>query len=179
MKKHFALGILIAVFAAAYSPNTAGTGILEPWRQYRDLHLRRRSRIPYRSDERGDIWEELCSWLGVRHINTQGGTPIEWYAYGKYYFCHSRKQVKTVCEFWPCAVLLHGGAVLWYPGWRRREHPDSQQALHNAPDIQLGPVFGTGGALPILIYFYRLHRERAKPNRVFAVIIRAGIRYEI
>jgi hypothetical protein len=175
MKKHFALGILIAVFVAAYSPKTAGqvswslggnTGI-SIYDGAAGFHIGPMSEVIFgRNFAVGSEFD----------INTQGGTPIEWYAYGKYYFSIAGSKLRPFANFGLALYFYTGGPYFGIQGGGGVNIPIANK-LYITPDIQLGPVFGTGGG-DYFDYFYG-YTVKGPSRTVFAVIIRAGIRYEI
>jgi len=93
------------------------------------------------------------------NINTQTGTPVEWAAYFKYYFDTQNPGIK---------LYANGGMGLWfvtggpYVGLRFGGGANFKIAnnLYIPADLQLGPVFITGG-------------------NVFYIAITTGIRYEL
>jgi hypothetical protein len=174
MKKHFALGILIAVFAAAYSPNTAAqvswslggnTGI-SIYDGAAGFHIGPMSEV---------IFGRNFAVGSEFNINTQGGTPIEWYAYGKYYFAITGSKLRPFANFGLALYFYTGGPYFGIQGGGGVNIPIANK-LYIAPDIQFGPVFGTGGSSYFDPFFGIV---QGQSRTVFAVIIRAGIRYEI
>ncbi len=93
------------------------------------------------------------------NINTQGGTPIEWADYFKYYFDIPRSTVKA---------YVNGGFSLWfyeggpYFGLRFGGGANFKVAprIYIPADLQLGPVFASGVS-------------------IFYFAITSGIRYEL
>ncbi len=93
------------------------------------------------------------------NINTQGGTPIEWADYFKYYFDVQGSKIKP---------YVNGGFSLWfytggpYFGLRFGGGANFPIApkLYIPADLQLGPVFSSG-------------------TSVFYFAITTGIRYEL
>ena len=93
------------------------------------------------------------------NINTQSGTPVEWAAYFKYYFDTPNPSIK---------IYADGGMGLWfvtggpYVGLRFGGGANFKIAnnLYIPADLQLGPVFITGG-------------------NAFYIAITTGIRYEL
>ena len=93
------------------------------------------------------------------NINTQGGTPVEWAAYFKYYFDTSNPSIKLYGDGGMGLWFLTGGP---YVGLRFGGGANFKVAnnLYIPADLQLGPVFVTGGN-----FFY--------------IAITTGIRYEL
>lgn len=92
------------------------------------------------------------------NINTQGGTPVEWGNYFKYYISLPASKVRPYVD---------GGFSLWfvtggpYFGLRFGGGANIPIApnLDIAPDMQLGPIFATG-------------------TTVFYFVMRCGVRYQ-
>jgi hypothetical protein len=93
------------------------------------------------------------------NINTQSGTPVEWAVYFKYYFDTQNPSIK---------IYGDGGMGLWfitggpYIGLRFGGGANFKVAnnLYIPADLQLGPVFSSGG-------------------NAFYIAITTGIRYEL
>jgi hypothetical protein len=92
-------------------------------------------------------------------INTQGGTPVEWANYFKYYFTVPGSKIKP---------YANGGFGLWfYTGgpyfslnFGGGANFPVAKNLYVPAELQFGPVFGNGGS-------------------IFYFAITSGIRYEI
>ena len=93
------------------------------------------------------------------NINTQGGTPVEWAAYFKYYFDTQNPSIKIYGDAGMGLWFVTGGP---YIGLRFGGGANFKVAnnLYIPADLQLGPVFVTGGN-----FFY--------------IAITTGIRYEL
>lgn len=107
-------------------------------------------------------------------INTQGGTPLLWYNYFKYFFTLPGSKLKPygdaglVLNFMtggPYFGLLFGGGV----------NIPIANKLVASPELQMGPIFGVGGGS------YRVGPVvfEAESATLFTVIIRGGIRYDL
>ncbi len=55
------------------------------------------------------------------NINTQGGTPIQWASYFKYYFNIPGSTIKPYADAGFSLFLRHGGALFWHSSRRRRD----------------------------------------------------------
>lgn len=93
------------------------------------------------------------------NINTQSGTPVEWAVYFKYYFDTQNPSIKLYGDAGMGLWFVTGGP---YVGLRfgGGAHFKVANNLYIPADIQLGPVFITGG-------------------NVFYIAITTGIRYEL
>lgn len=107
------------------------------------------------------------------NINSQGGTPIEWADYFKYYFNIPNSTVKP---------YANGGFSLWfvsggpYFGIRIGGGANFKVAnnVYIPADLQIGPVFYSEKT-----FDYYTGRSTSKTNTVFYVAITTGIRYEL
>jgi hypothetical protein len=108
-------------------------------------------------------------------INTQSGTPIAWNAYGKYYFAIPGSKVQPYADFGMALYFYTGGPYFGLQFGGGANIPIASK-LYISPEVQLGPVFGTGGGG---YYDYYGVYYGGSSSTVFAVLIRAGIRYAI
>lgn len=111
------------------------------------------------------------------NINTQGGTPIHWYPYAKYYFNIPGSQLRPYANLGMSLYFYTGGPYFGIQGGGGVNIPIANK-LFVSPELQLGPVFGTGGGGGYFDYFYG-YTVGGTSRTVFSVIIRGGIRYEI
>lgn len=109
------------------------------------------------------------------NINTQGGTPLQWYPYGKYYFSISGSKLRPYANLGLGLYFYTGGPYFAIQGGGGVNIPVANK-LFISPELQLGPVFGSGGGSAYDYYGYYVG---GASSTVFAVIIRCGIRYEI
>lgn len=93
------------------------------------------------------------------NINTQAGTPVEWATYFKYYFDTQNPSIKIYGDAGLGLWFITGGP---YIGLRFGGGANFKIAnnLYIPADLQLGPVFSSGG-------------------NAFYIAITTGIRYEL
>lgn len=111
------------------------------------------------------------------NINTQGGTPLQWFTYGKYYFSIAGSKIRPYANLGLSLYFYTGGPYFGIQAGGGANIPVANK-LYVSPEIQLGPVFGTGGGVGYYDYFGNYYGG-GKSSTIFAVIIRGGIRYEI
>ncbi len=92
-------------------------------------------------------------------INTQGGTPIEWSNYFKYFFAIPGSKIRPYADGGLSLFFFTGGPYFGLRFGGGALFPIAPK-LNIAPELQMGPVFGGG-------------------TSVFYVAIRGGIRYDL
>jgi hypothetical protein len=93
------------------------------------------------------------------NINTQGGTPVEWPVYFKYYIAVPRSTVRPYVDSGFNLLFLTGGPYFGLRFGGGALFPVAK-SMYVGPDLQLGPIFATG-------------------STIFFIEIRGGFRYEL